>query len=49
MRRITRLDNDKMKRVMTHELVNEVTRTMNDVNFMSFETRIKDMILKIVE
>ena len=49
MRRITRLENDKMKKILTHELVNEVTRSMNEANFMGFEARIKAMILKLIE
>lgn len=49
MRKITRLENDKMKKILTHELVNEVTRSMNEANFMGFEARIKAMILKLIE
>ena len=49
MRKITRLENDKMKKILTHELVKEVTRSMNEANFMGFEARIKAMILKLIE
>ena len=38
-----------MSRVMTHELVSEVTKSINEVNFGQFENRIKEIILKIVE
>ena len=40
MRKITELDNEEMKKVLTHELAKEVTKTMNDANYMKFEARI---------
>ena len=49
MRKITNLENIQMKKVMTHELVNEITRTMNEVNFAGFEGRVKQLILTLIE
>ena len=41
--------NKEMSKVMTHELVNKVTKAMNEVNFMEFETRVKDLILTLLD
>lgn len=38
-----------MSKVMTHELVSEVTKTINEVNFTQFEGRVRQLIMNLIE
>ena len=49
MDELDEMENEKLSKVVTGELVKQVTKSMNEVNFAGFETRIKKMILNLIE
>lgn len=49
MEMLSNSDNAKLSRVLTHELVDQVTKSMNMVNFSQFESNMKQMLLSILE
>ena len=49
MEMLSELENTKLSKVMTHELVAQVTKSMNMVNFADFESKIKLMMLDILK
>ena len=48
MDELDEMENEKLSKVVTGELVKQVTKSMNEVNFVGFETRIKKMILQLI-
>jgi len=35
--------------MLTHQVIKEITKTMNEVNFAGFETRVRSMIITLME
>ena len=49
MSKLTQNENREISKLMTHQLVREVTKTMNAVNFVGFEQRIYQLIIGLLE
>ena len=49
MKKITQLDNEAMSKLMTHELVSHVTKTINEVHCTEVESRVKEIIVALLD
>ena len=49
MSRLTYNENREISRLLNHQVIKEVTKTMNNINFIGFERKVKEMIISFLE
>ncbi len=49
MAKLNASENRDLSRMLTHKVVKEITKTANEVNFVGFETRVRQMIISLME
>ena len=47
--KLTVEESKQLQKVMPYNLIKEVTLAMNDINFAGFESRVKEMIITLLE